>query len=92
MKQAPLDGNDIYISFIEETVMNLKYEGYIAGRIEVTHPTNRIFASEEIRFLTNEIDAFRRFRDRWDMKVIDHNVLNLIREVVQHRYCGRAIH
>ncbi len=92
MKTTSLHDNDIYISFIEEAVLNPQYEGYIAGRIEVTHPTDIIFPSEEIRFLTSELDDFYGFRDRWDMKTINHEELNLIREIIQHRYSGRAIH
>jgi hypothetical protein len=57
----------ILISFVEEAVMNPKYEGFIAGRIEVYR--KRPYADEEIRFFTKN-QRFARFRRKWDMKKV----------------------
>lgn len=46
--------------------MNPKYEGFIAGRIEVH--SKGPYAEEEIRFFTRRKAEFERFRRKWDMK------------------------
>lgn len=75
----------IYISFVEEGIMNPKYHGYRAGRIEVSYP-NDIFPSEEIRFFTNKNKEFEDFRDRWDMKRVTRKQLSKIREITKGMY------
>lgn len=76
----------IHISFTEEIVLNPDYSGYIGGRIEVHHPTDKAFHSEEIRFFTKDIDEFNAFRDQWDMKDITSKELDTIKDTVKERW------
>lgn len=76
----------IYISFIEEAVLNPAYLGYIAGRIEVHHPGDRAYHSEEIRFFTKDVDGFYSFRDAWDMLCITETNLEYVRKIVREAY------
>jgi len=62
--------------------MNPKYEGFIGGRIEV-YPSGSHYASEEIRFFTDEVKKFNAFRDEYDMKYIKPDMLKAIRKIVQ---------
>ncbi len=71
----------IFISFIEEAVLNSNYYGYIGGRIEVQRSNDQL-PSEEIRFFTKNTEEFYEFRDRWDMKEVTEEQLDYIRDRV----------
>lgn len=73
----------IYISFVEEAVLNPDYQGYIGGRIEVYRSKDCTFNSEEIRFFTKDIDGFNAFRDEWDMKEITPAQLAFVKDTVK---------
>lgn len=73
---------NIFISFVEEAVMNPDYQGYIGGRIEVNYPGDH-YHSEEIRFFTNEPGRFNDFRDKWDMKKITQDDLDTLKKIVR---------
>ena len=75
----------IFISFIEECIMNPDYYDYIGGRIEVGLP-GEYFASEEIRFFTKSVEEFYKFREKWDMKEINKGELEEIRRVVKDKF------
>ena len=79
----------IFVSFVEEAVLNPEYEGYIGGRIEVRLPEDIAFHSEEIRFFTSHIKDFYRFRDTWDMRYVTEEQLNTIRDVVKEKFYGK---
>lgn len=81
--------NNIYISFIEEMIMNPKYSEYRTGRIEATHPGDS-FHSEEIRFLTKKCKKFEDFRDRWDMKHVSLRILTQIRDRVKKDFMEKV--
>lgn len=74
----------VFLSFIEEGIMNPKYHGYVGGRIEVSHPGDT-YPSEEIRFFTKDLD-FYKFRDEWDMKNISTGDLVKLRRIVKKKY------
>ena len=76
---------NIFISFVGECILNPKYHGYVAGRIEVLRP-DEIYASEEIRYFTKEVDEFYAFEDCWDMKSISEEELNYIKKEVETRF------
>ncbi len=80
-----MQNKNIFISFVEEAIMNPDYCGYIGGRIEVYRPEDedKGYHSEEIRFLTNESERFNAFRDKWDMRKITQYDLNICRERVR---------
>ena len=77
--------NSIFISFIEECIMNPKYEGFRGGRIEVSFPADH-YPSEEIRFFTKNVKDFYDFRELWDMTEVSEEELNLIRNTVKKLY------
>jgi len=76
---------NIYVSFIEEAIMNPDYNGYIGGRVEVTKPDDT-FHSGEIRFFTKRVREFNRFRDAWDMKEVSPNELSMIETEIARRF------
>jgi hypothetical protein len=71
----------IFISFIEEVVLNPDYAGYIGGRIEVY--SDGPYADEEIRFFTKRQKEFNRFRRKWDMKKVSRKELREIRGITK---------
>ena len=75
----------IFISFVEEFVLNPEYEGYIGGRIEVFYPGDA-YQSEEIRFFTKKVSEFNAFRDKYDMKRIGSKRLKEIREKIEQEF------
>ncbi len=75
----------IYISFIEEAVLNPDYQGYIGGRIEVHRPEDS-YCLREIRFFTKDITGFNTFRDQWDMKDITAKELDTIKNTVKEKW------
>ncbi len=77
----------IHISFIEETVLNPDYQGYIGGRIEVHHPTDGAFPSEEIRFFTKDTENFNIFRLSWDMAEITPAQLAFVKYMIKGFWC-----
>jgi len=76
---------EIFISFIEEGIMNPQYHGYVGGRIEVSKPDD-YFATEEIRFFTKNTEEYYKFRERWDMKEITKGELEEIRQTVEEKF------
>jgi len=76
-----LSTKKIFISFIEECIMNPDYYGYVGGRIEVYRKGP--YADEEIRFFTDKVEKFNAFRDAWDMKDVNEEELQTIRKIAQ---------
>lgn len=76
---------NIFISFVEEAVLNENYYGYIGGRIEVSYPRDH-FPSEEIRFFTKNTEQFYEFRDLWDFREVDQSTLNKIKIFIQDNF------
>ena len=79
---------NIYISFVEEAVLNPDYRGYIGGRIEVERPGDH-FPSDEIRFLTKRVREFGNFREAWDMKKVSPTELRMIETEIARRFMLR---
>jgi len=75
-----------FISFVEECIQNPLYENYIGGRIEV-YESDSEYASNEIRFFTNDITKFNKFRDKWDMKNVTKKQLEEIKKDVAWEFC-----
>ena len=71
-----------YISFIEECIQNPKYLEYTGGRIEVFE-NGSPYAIEEIRWFTKDIDIFREFRDKWDMKEVSKRQLTGVKKTAK---------
>ena len=69
------------LSFVEEAIMNPdpKYDGYIAGRVEILKP-DEMYSSEEVRFFTNKIKEFNEFRELWDLETVYPILLSLIKD------------
>lgn len=77
-----------FLSFIEEAVMNPRYEGYTAGRLEIYDDANGgPYALREVRFFTRDQDGFSRFRNKWDFKTVSEKRLAGIEaEIKLHFY------
>lgn len=74
----------VFLSFIEEGIMNPKYAGYVGGRLEVYRKGP--YADEEIRFFTKERETFESFREHWDFEHITENRLKAIRELMTNMF------
>lgn len=77
---------NIFISFIEEAILNENYTGYVGGRIEVSYPADK-YPRDEIRFFTNKIKEFYNFREEWDMKEVSSKELKFIKDKVKKEFC-----
>lgn len=82
--------NKIYVSFIEECIMNSKYFEYITGRIEVYNEADE-YAYDEIRFLTKKRKEFMKFREKWDMRYISAEQLISIEKTVKERFYEKSV-
>jgi len=60
----------IFLSFTEEMVLNPAYAGFIGGRVEVYEQGGE-YATDELRFFTNDADKFYKFRDKYDFKELN---------------------
>ena len=74
----------IFVSFVEEAILNPQYEGFIGGRIEISYPGDH-YPSKELRFFTKD-KGFYKFRDKWDMKNVSMSELHLIEKTVREKY------
>jgi hypothetical protein len=72
----------MYLSFTEECIMNIDYEGYVGGRVEVFWP-NEEYPREELRFLTRKTGAFERFRLWYDGKRVTWLGLHIVEWIVR---------
>jgi hypothetical protein len=77
-----------YISFVEEMIMNPKYEEYRGGRLEVYNKTSS-YAVEEIRFFTPKYKEYLEFRRKWDMKTVTPEELRKIRKTLEEEFNDR---
>ena len=76
--------NNFWISFIEEGILNPKYEGYVGGRVEV-YGSESGYATEEMRFFTKD-KSFYEFRERYDFVGVDKRGLDRIRKIIKDKY------
>lgn len=74
-----------FISFVEEGVLNPDYEGYVAGRVEVS-VDGIVYAVEEIRFLTDKQEEYYKFRAKWDFQYVNEGQLVEIRETIKEKF------
>lgn len=82
---AKLLNRKYFLSFVEEGVMNPKYAGYVGGRIEI-HAKNEQYAIDEIRFFTNKLDKFFKFRDENDLRDVNLDELAIVTEIVSNEF------
>ena len=77
-----------FLSFVEEAVMNPRYEGYVAGRMEVYDDDANAgpYASREVRFFTRDQCGFYEFRNKWDFKNVSKRRLAKISADIQLRF------
>jgi hypothetical protein len=74
-----------FLSFVEEGIANPDYEGYVAGRVEVSID-NESYAVEEIRFLTDKQEDFYEFMGVWDFQYVNEGQLVEIRDTIKEKY------
>jgi hypothetical protein len=75
---------DFWLSFIEEGVLNPKYEGYVGGRVEV-YDNKSEWAIEEIRFWTKD-KGWYKFREKWDFRGVTKRQLDRLRATIKRKY------
>lgn len=76
-----------YLSFVEEAVMNPKYEDWIGGRVEIwDDETVRSYAEREIRFITPKREDFRQFRNVWDFQHVNDQILKHLERKITKEY------
>ena len=72
-----------FLSFVEEF-----WQGQIVktmGRVEVS-VEDEPYAIEEMRWGTNKASEFSKFRDKWDFKEVDKDVLDQIRKTLEEKF------
>ena len=78
-----------FLSFVEETVLNENYRDYIGGRLELwTHWA--IYNIDEFRFFTKDIEAFYKFRDKWDFKCVNWFTLQKVKKYLKQHFYERV--
>ena len=75
MKNSP-----VFLSFIEEGVMNPQFEDYVGGRIEIYRKGP--YADEEIRFFTKDQKRFETFRKSLDFEYVTELGLKILRRFI----------
>lgn len=73
-----------YIFFVEECIMNEKYEGYTAGRCEVRVDEEQ-YSINEFRYLTNK-KSFWKFRDLVECRHFNIIGLFIIKSILKYYY------
>jgi hypothetical protein len=73
-----------YIFFVEECIMNEKYEGYTAGRCEVRVDEEQ-YSINEFRYLTNK-KSFWKFRDLVECRHFNIIGLFIIKSILKYVY------
>lgn len=73
-----------YIFFVEECIMNEKYEGYTAGRCEVRVDEEQ-YSINEFRYLTNK-KSFYWFRDLVECRHFNIIGLFIIKSILKYYY------
>ena len=76
---------EYYLSFVGEGIMNPKYEGYIAGRIEVCRPED-VYSCSEIRFFTNKLEEFNLIEEEYEFKEVTKEELAEFREMINTQF------
>jgi len=74
-----------FLNFIEEAILNPKYFGYIAGRIEIWDDQHS-YSIKEIRFFTKKLNEWKKFRNKWDFKEVDDAQIGKIKNIVKEKY------
>jgi len=74
----PRGDKNIFLSFVKEYWPGQK-EGTIIGRIEVTHPTDEHYPSEELRISCDDIAEYREFEMKHDFKYVSKKTLDEIK-------------
>ncbi len=72
-----------FLNFVEEF-----WRGQIVktmGRVEVYDDTEK-YAIEEIRWGTDKVEEFSKFREKWDFKDVDKKILNKIRKIIKKKF------
>jgi len=75
----------IFLSFVEECILNPDYEGFVGGRLEI-YINDDPYANDEKRFLTRKQEEFYRFRDRWDMKRVTPKQLETVISSLENKF------
>lgn len=73
-----------YTFFVEECIMNEKYEGYTAGRCEVRVDEEQ-YSINEFRYLTNK-KSFCKFRDLVECRHFNIIGLFIIKSILKYYY------
>lgn len=74
-----------FINVVEEGIMNKKYFNFVGGRVEILddkHP----YSIDEIRFFTNKIKEWNKFREEWDFKKVSKKQLEQITKTVKDNF------
>ena len=82
-----LTGKNIWLSFVEEMMMNPKFRDYVGGRVEVwNRKSTNGWAEREIRFFAPRTDEWYAFRDKWDFRDITPDQLKEIEQIIEDNF------
>ena len=73
-----------FLSFIEEFWQGQKVK--TMGRVEV-YIEDEQYAIEEIRWGTDKVEEFSKFRDKWDFEDVGQKTLDKIRKTLDEKFC-----
>ncbi len=76
-----------FLSFVENVIRNPNYRGYRSGRIEVyDDETDNPYAEEEIHFLTDRVDEYLEFREKFDFEEVTEKKLDKLRSITKNKF------
>lgn len=78
-----------FISFIEEFWPHQK-PGTTMGRVEVYKDDGGAYAVEEIRFGTEKIKEFWRFREKYDFRHYHKKGVDKIRRIIEEKFLPKV--
>jgi hypothetical protein len=78
----------MYLSFVEEMVMNPDYKDWVMGRAEVYDNEDRQdgYASDEIRFHTKNREEFWAFREEYDLIELSRKDCEAVIKEIEQRF------
>ena len=76
------------VTFTEEGIMDLRYQDWVGGRMEV-YVVGEQYAIDEIRFFTPNTLEWINFREQYDGRWLDKTAFEDVVETVKKRFYTR---
>ena len=80
-----------FVSFVGEMIQNPEYDGYVAGRVEITPEDGRsAYPTEEVRYFTKCSKEWEKFADTYDFCSLDAAKLKRMKATIKSKFMNTA--